>query len=662
MLDICDDNGEVDCTTCKLCADKCPAGLELDELFPILRALIPVKGSHRDVFQTIGKLLTHTNTQMQPFFKDGEVELDDESEIAYFPGCAPIYDLLLNRDGSNYAGGILAAVKVLNKLGIKPRIIYGCCGHDLYYSGNLADFEREKEKLAGQFKGKIITGCAECYHMLKNTYNADVLHFSEFILDQVKSGKLELQPIEGLKVTYHDPCRLGRHNEIYDAPREVLEKIAELAEMPHNKNEGYCCSVSSWLNCNKESKKVRKERLGEAVGTNAKYLVTACPKCNLHLDCYYYDPNYDPDNEDEVAKIKLLDLQELVGMSLGVYDPFSLERAFEVKELKTDSPPGKFESTGFDIYKYLTEEILDKTFSCTTCRLCTEICLTRHDTVRKMEAFRHELVQRGLGPEKHKKIVENLKRTGNVFGEEDASSDKKDTDNDKDIDGAEADIIYFPGCVAKYRMDKLKDATTEIFKALGIKYVIPEDLVCCGSVLFRTGHDPSDLVKKNKEIFGDKPVVVSCAGCFSTFKHDYDGVNVQHLTEFLADRSDKLQLNEVKGKVTYHDPCHLGRGSGVYDAPRDVIKAVPGLEFVEFATCRENAICCGAGGGVKSAKPELANELGKKRGEEAKELGVDVILSACPFCELNLGENSDNDMKCMDVCELLLRSLKGETL
>jgi len=591
-------------------------------------------------------------TDMQPFFKEGEVETDENSEIAYYPGCAPIYDLLLNREGSNYSGGIIAAVKALNKIGIKPRIIFGCCGHDLYYSGNLADFEREKGKLQDKLTGKIITGCGECYHMLKNTYNAEVVHFSEFILDQVKQGKLELKPIDGLKVTYHDPCRLGRHNEMYDAPRELLSMVGEVVEMAHNKNEGYCCSVSSWLNCNKESKTVREERLREGVETGAKYMITACPKCNLHLDCYYFDPNYDPEDPEAVKKIKLLDLQEIIGMALGVYDPFSTEKAFEVKPFKSTTPPGKLEDEAFDINKYLSEDILDKTFSCTTCKKCTERCLPGHETAHKFEEFRAELVKRQLGPEKHQKIVGNLQQTGNVFGE---GIDISDTTHE-----ADADIIYFPGCVANYRMKKLRDATVEIFNALGIKYVIPKDLVCCGSVMFRTGNDPSELVKKNKEIFGDKSVVVSCAGCYSTFKHDYEGVHVQHLSEFLQDKLDKLQLSEVKGKVTYHDPCHLGRGSGVYDAPREVIQAIPGLEFVEFEHCRENADCCGAGGGVKSAKPDLANELGRKRGEQAKTMGVDAILSACPFCELNLGDNSE--IRNLDVCELLLKAIKNEAL
>jgi Fe-S oxidoreductase len=588
---------------------------------------------------------------MQPFFKEGELELDENSEIAYFPGCAAIYDLLLNRENSNYSGGIIAGIKVLNKAGIKPRIIYGCCGHDLYYSGNLADFKREKDKLAPKLTGKIIIGCAEGYHTLKNIYNVDVVFFSEYILDLVGQGKLELKPVDGLKVTYHDPCRLGRHNEFYDSPRELISKVAELVEMPANKNQGYCCSVSSWLNCNKESKKVREDRLKQAVDTEAKFLITTCPKCNLHLDCYYYDPNYDPNNPEAVKPIKLLDLQELIGYALGIYDPTNTEKPFEIKPYKSASPPTEIDNSEFNINDYLTDEVLDKTFSCTTCQKCTEICLTGHPTAHRMEGFRRELVKLGLGPEKHQKIVNNLKATGNVFGEEQAISEG---------DSTQAEVIYFPGCVAKYRMNKLKDATTEIFKALGVKYVIPEDIVCCGSVLFRSGNDPGEFVKKNSEIFGDKKVVVSCAGCFSTFKHDYEGINVQHLSEFLLDRLDELNLSELNAIVTYHDPCHLGRGSGVYDAPRKVINSIPGVDFIEFEHCRENSDCCGAGGGVKSAKPVLANDLGKKRADQAKEMGVDVILSACPFCELNLSENSE--LKSMDVCELLLKAIKNEAI
>lgn len=631
----CEDEGAVECTTCRLCKAQCPVELSLDSIMPVRRYMLQPKGSHRGAFQTIGRATAFSN--ISEWLKD--VETDENSDIAYFPGCAVLNDIYLRRD-TNYSGASQAGVKVLNALGIKPRIIYGCCGHDIYYSGSLDEFEALKDNLKEKLTGKIIVGCAECYHMLKDFYNADVVHFTDFIAENL--DKLDLKNLN-IKTTYHDPCRLGRYSGLYDNPRRILEHISDFVEMENVKENAICCGVSSWLNCNKESRQQREDRMKEALNTGAVYLVTSCPKCRVHLDCIYYDK----DEEIKIKKIETLDIQEMVAWSLGIYDPFSEEVSYQIKPTEGQLP--EVPELERDAKKYLSDELLDLAFRCTTCRKCTELCPSGHDTSRKMEGFRRELVKRDLGPEKHKGIVDNLKRTGNVFGEEQTVEEG----------GEDAEIIYFPGCVAKYRMGNLKDATTEIFKALGIKYKIPKDIVCCGSVLFRTGHDPSDLIAKNKEIFGEKPVVVSCAGCYSTFKHDYEGVNVQHISEFLSDKLDKLDLKDLKVKVTYHDPCHLGRGSGVYDAPRKVIEAVPGIEFVEFEHTKENSDCCGAGGGVKAAKPELANGLGVKRAAQAKALEVDIVLSSCPFCELNLKQNSD--LNVMDVVECVLKSLKGDS-
>jgi len=108
----------------------------------------------------------------------------------------------------------------------------------------------------------------------------------------------------------------------------------------------------------------------------------------------------------------------------------------------------------------------------------------------------------------------------------------------------------------------------------------------------------------------------------------------------------------------YHDPCHLGRKFSYYDIPREIIEAVPGVELVPFELEKENAQCCGAGGGVKSGMPDLANELATKRMDEAKEKKADMVLSSCPFCELNLGDNSD--IPVVDILNLLIESLEAK--
>ena len=126
------------------------------------------------------------------------------------------------------------------------------------------------------------------------------------------------------------------------------------------------------------------------------------------------------------------------------------------------------------------------------------------------------------------------------------------------------------------------------------------------------------------------------------------------ISEFLVDKLDTSKLKEVDMKVTYHDPCHLGRGQGIKDAPRDIIEMIPGIEFEEMLyPCQ----CCGAGGGIKSGKPEIAMDLSKSKAEMIKDTCADAVVTICPFCQLNLRDGLDaigcGDVKCMHILELL---------
>lgn len=625
-------NDVVECTSCKLCAKKCPTEVDLEKVVRLSRYISGARGSHRDAFRLLNKMMTRAGSVK--WLKG--VETSESSDIVYFPGCLPVYDIMLGRD-TNYSGAAYAGVRVLNKLGIKPQIVYDCCAHDLYYSGALDEFENAKAKLTEKLKGKkIITGCAECYHTLKNIYGLDVEHFSDFVLKKAP----ELKKLN-IKTTYHDPCRLGRFNNKYDAPRELLNKISDFREMEHVKEDALCCGVSSWLNCSSVSKEIRLRRLKEALDV-ADVLVVSCPKCRVHLDCIYYTKNY----KGEPKRIKIMDLQELVAQSLGVYDPSSKEKSYAIPEVKGGVKLERFDKKK-DMMKYIDDALLDAAFRCTTCRTCTEVCLSKHDTSHLMENFRKALVEKGLNPAQHKKIYENITKTGNPFGETaDVSDEKKD-----------ADIIYFPGCVAKYRRKDLIEATKKIFDELGVKYTIPKGLVCCGSVLFRTGYDASEIVKKNKAIIGNKKVVCACSGCYATLKKDYGlgPTQIVHLVEFLQDKIDRLKLGDVKCKVVYHDPCHLGRKFKVYEEPRKIISSIPGTQLVEFSKNRGEAQCCGAGGGVKSSKADIAKKLASKKVEEAEKLGVDAIVSSCPFCELNIGENTK--IPVYDVSEYVAKAM-----
>lgn len=146
--------------------------------------------------------------------------------------------------------------------------------------------------------------------------------------------------------------------------------------------------------------------------------------------------------------------------------------------------------------------------------------------------------------------------------------------------------------------------------------------------------------------------MTSCAGCYKTLKDDYEGLDVIHISQLLAELINDGKLNFTKKdlNVTYHDSCHLGRHAEVFDEPRNVIKSVANL--VEMENIRENSLCCGAGGGVKSAYPEIAGEMASARIEQALETDCETLITACPFCKLNL---ENDNLEVLDLTEFLLK-------
>ncbi|MBM4237064.1 MAG: (Fe-S)-binding protein [Euryarchaeota archaeon] len=307
------------------------------------------------------------------------------------------------------------------------------------------------------------------------------------------------------------------------------------------------------------------------------------------------------------------------------------------------------------------EEVAKRLFTCTTCGDCEMRCPPGVKTVEIIEAAREELAGQGLAPEKHKKILERIKAEHNPYGEKSESKNKFR----RDVEGAE--VVYFMGCTAAFRSPDTVIATMDILDAAGVKYrVLGEDEWCCGSVLRRTGFvDEADRLREhNVKAFKDarvKTVVTSCAGCFRTLKKEYgmEGIEVLHITEYV-DRllqEGKLSVKKSRDRVTYHDPCHLGKHMGVYDAPRRVMKKVATL--VEMEHCRENSMCCGAGGGVKSAFGETATGIGAKRMDEAKETGAKVVVTPCPFCRTNLADSSDC-LPVVDFAEFVASKLRKQ--
>jgi Fe-S oxidoreductase len=215
-------------------------------------------------------------------------------------------------------------------------------------------------------------------------------------------------------------------------------------------------------------------------------------------------------------------------------------------------------------------------------------------------------------------------------------------------------MLYFRGCTAREKQTDISKATERLLDLAGVDYHVLDDEKCCGSVLLRTGFEKQakEQIKKNTEILKDEKIITSCAGCYKTLKEDYDGLDVVHISQLLDEliRENKLNFTKADFKVTYHDSCHLGRHMDVFDEPRNAIESVANI--VEMENSREESLCCGAGGGVKSAYPEIANQMAKSRLAQARETGCETLVVSCPFCKLNL---ENDEIEVLDLTEFLVK-------
>lgn len=215
-------------------------------------------------------------------------------------------------------------------------------------------------------------------------------------------------------------------------------------------------------------------------------------------------------------------------------------------------------------------------------------------------------------------------------------------------------MLYFRGCTAREKQTDIQEATEKLLNLAGVDYHILEDEKCCGSVLLRTGFDKEaqKQIEENTEVLKGEKIITSCAGCYKTLKDDYEGLDVMHISQLLDEliNENKLNFKKTDLNVTYHDSCHLGRHCSVFDEPRNVIESVANL--VEMENSHEDSICCGAGGGVKSAYPQIASQMAESRIVQAKKTGCETLVTPCPFCKVNL---ENDDLEVLDITEFLVK-------
>lgn len=337
--------------------------------------------------------------------------------------------------------------------------------------------------------------------------------------------------------------------------------------------------------------------------------------------------------------------------------PWNRVRQFSIRKIVRQAAFGMTEIENEEIWR------------CTTCGKCPQRCPRDVRQIDSGVALRRIATEYGVFPENVRPvraISGNLGAEGNPLGEdrEKRADWAKGLDVKPFAEGME--LLYFTGCYLSYdrRLRKVATATADILNKAGIDFgILGSKENCCGESIRKAGDEElfRRLARENIKTFidnGVRKVLVSSPHCYHTFKNEYPEFMVHfeviHASQFVFEliEQGRIELKKDYGKkVTYHDPCYLGRHNNVYDEPREVLRRVPALELVEMADSRENSLCCGGGGGriwMDTPKGERFSDL---RVDQATEVGAQVLATSCPYCITNF-EDSRLALKDSDALEV----------
>jgi Fe-S oxidoreductase len=361
-----------------------------------------------------------------------------------------------------------------------------------------------------------------------------------------------------------------------------------------------------------------------------------------------------------------------------------------------------------DGMKY-TDKLLDIVYNCQLCGACGVSCNYAMDmeVLQPITEFRIKCVADGKTHPALDKAIANLNKQGSLVpGAKSKRGEWASGLNIKDATKEKVDVLFYAGCLTSFdkNMQKLAKSTAKILQKAGVNFgIFGNNETCCGGRAYQMGYTDAfmDKAKKNMEMIkkaGVKTLVTGCADGFHAFKVLYDkygikgDLEVLHISEYIDKliRDGKLTTRrKVNMTVTYHDPCRLGRlgepwvhwegkkipgdrfvfdppkpyrrgTNGVYEPPRDTLKAIPGLKLTEMIRIKEYSWCCGAGGGVIESNPDFAKWTAKDRIGEAVSTGAEAIVTACPWCEKTLNEaikDSGGNMKVYDIVEIVEKSI-----
>jgi len=322
-----------------------------------------------------------------------------------------------------------------------------------------------------------------------------------------------------------------------------------------------------------------------------------------------------------------------------------------------------------------SDDIEKSMFSCLGCGACTAACFPKVETKELVFRDRECLVGEGLYPKIADRVAKFLDKEHNI----------SDDDNEERGEWRElikglpeqafekehAEVIFFVGCVASFfpLAQKIPANMSRIMQRAGVDFtILGGEEWCCGFPLIGAGM-PDKMnalmdhnIEKVKEV-GAKAIVFTCPSCYHTWKHLYKtDVKLYHASQMLDNliKEKLISLKEINTTVTYHDPCDLGRNSGIFEEPRDVLKAIPGLTLIELEHNRQLSICCGGGGNVEMVNPEISSKVARMKLDEISKTGANTVVSSCQQCLRTMATSArrqKSDLKVKDLTELVAEAM-----
>jgi Fe-S oxidoreductase len=295
-----------ECLTCSLCEERCPSGVDVSRVILEMRTLLAgekgLKGyrAHDGALHSWMRMMTSPDLEQNRMDWVGkELRVAESGPLAFFSGCAPYFDVFFTGIEAETLAIARDSIRLLNFLDIEPVLLKEerCCGHDLLWTGDRENFETLCRLNYEEFKAagvrELVVSCPECFHVFGNfmpevipEFDIKVTLLIDLLEREIKKGGKAFKPLKR-RVTYQDPCRLGRLSGIYDGPRNLLGMIPDLKfrEMENSGRGAICCGNNGFINCDSYSKRIQVARLKEVRDTGADLLITACPKGMIHLTC-----------------------------------------------------------------------------------------------------------------------------------------------------------------------------------------------------------------------------------------------------------------------------------------------------------------------------------------------------------------------------------------